>query len=93
MKKEYKDNVKDLCQAIKSLKSCEEIEMFLEDLCTINELQEMSQRYQVAKLLYANENYASICGKVGASTATISRVKKCLDYGNGGYKNAIERGK
>ena len=78
-------------EAILSLRTPEECRMFLEDICTIKELQSMSQRFQVACLLDAGKNYVEVCEATGASSATISRVNKCLTYGEGGYKKALER--
>lgn len=70
---------------ILKLKSVEECRMFFEDVCTIKELEDLSQRLEVAKLLLAKNNYQEISKLTGASTATISRVNKCLNYGKGGY--------
>ena len=80
-----------LFQAILSLKTIEECYEFFEDACTIKELQEISQRFDVAKLLWQGESYNSINQKTGASTATICRVKKCLMYGNSGYRLILDR--
>ena len=78
-------------EAILSLRTPEECQIFFEDICTIKELQAMSQRFQVACLLDAGKNYVEVCEATGASSATISRVNKCLTYGEGGYKKALER--
>ena len=80
-----------LYQAILSLKSIEECYLFFEDVCTIKELQAMAQRMQVAKELHADKNYVQVIEETGVSSATISRVNKCLQYGAGGYKIALER--
>ena len=80
-----------LFQAILSLKNIEECYEFFEDACTIKELQEISQRFDVAKLLWQGESYNSINQQTGASTATICRVKKCLMYGNSGYRVVLDR--
>ena len=80
-----------LIQAILSLKNGEECYLFLEDLCTIKELQAMAQRLQVAAQLDAGANYNEVCDATGASTATISRVNKCLHYGEGGYRVVLDR--
>ena len=80
-----------LFQAILSLKSIEECYEFFEDACTIKELQEISQRFDVARLLWQGQSYNSINQKTGASTATICRVKKCLMYGNSGYRLVLDR--
>ena len=63
----------------------------MEDLCTIKEIIDISQRLEVARLLDQNKNYLEITKQTGVSTATISRVNKCLEYGSGGYKLAIEK--
>jgi TrpR-related protein YerC/YecD len=65
--------------------------MLFEDICTITELQALSQRLQVAKLLYDKATYQEIAKATGASTATISRVNRCVMYGAGGYKTVLER--
>ena len=81
----------DLCKAILSLKTKEECYAFLEDVCTIKEIQDLSQRLTVAKMLGQGVSYTTICKETGASTATISRVSKCYEYGAGGYKTVIAR--
>ena len=65
--------------------------MFFEDICTINELLSLSQRYEVARLLREKKTYLEISDATGASTATISRVNRSLVYGNGGYDITFER--
>ena len=90
MEKLYRES-RDLFAAILHLNTLEECEAFFEDLCTIKELQDLSQRYQVAKMLKKKKNYQDISKATGASTATISRVNKCLMYGTGGYRMALER--
>ena len=80
-------HIKDLYEAFAVLKSADEISMFMQDLCTPQELVAIAQRYQIAKLLSENCRYAEIVEKTGTSTATISRVKKCLVYGSGGYRH------
>ncbi|MBR3919367.1 MAG: hypothetical protein IKJ59_11635 [Clostridia bacterium] len=74
-----------LYEAILALKTIEDCDMFFEDLCTINEINAMAQRLEVAVLLKQGETFNTIVEKTGASTATISRVNKCLKYGSGGY--------
>ena len=81
----------DLCKAILSLKTKEECYAFLDDVCTIREVLDISQRLSVAKMLAEGISYAVISKETGASTATISRVSKCYEYGSGGYKTVIER--
>ncbi len=80
-----------LIQAILSLETPEECQAFLEDICTIRELSDISQRWDVAIMLAEGKNYAEISAATGASTATISRVNKCLMYGSGGYRNVLEK--
>ena len=80
-----------LCRAFLDLKDIEEVYKFLEDLATIGEIKSMAQRLEVARLLSMSKKYPEIVNETGASTATISRVKKCLDYGAGGYKIILER--
>lgn len=74
-----------LFEAILELKTIEDCDRFFEDLCTINEINAMAQRLDVAVLLKQGETFNNIVEKTGASTATISRVNKCLKYGSGGY--------
>ena len=74
-----------LFEAILKLSSIEEARLFFEDICTIKELEAISQRLEVAKMLKSGAGYTEISAKCGASTATISRVNKCLLYGKGGY--------
>ncbi len=83
----------DLFRAILTLNTVEECYAFFEDACTIKEITEIAQRLQVAKLLSAGTSYAAVTKEVGVSTATISRVNKCLEYGNGGYQMVMERTK
>lgn len=95
MASKIKDEKLDfLFQAILTLETVEDCYNFFEDLCTVSELQEMSRRMQAARMLRANAVYADIAAQTGLSTATISRVNRCLKYGNGGYLkvlDAIER--
>ena len=87
----YTKSVEELCEAILTLKTKEECAAFLEDICTIKEIQDISQRLQVAQMLSRGISYTTICRETGASTATISRVSKCYEYGAGGYKTVIAR--
>lgn len=80
-----------LFDAILSLKDREECYVFFEDICTINELLSLSQRFEVAKMLRDHKTYLEIAEKTGASTATISRVNRSLNYGNDGYDMVFER--
>ena len=79
-------------EAVLQLKSLEDCQKFFEDICTIKELQSIAQRWEVAVMLNDGKNYQEISKKTGASTATISRVAKCLNYGAGGYELVLERG-
>ena len=83
--------VDELFDAILSLQSKEECYSFFEDLCTINELLSLSQRYEVASMLRDKKTYLEIAEKTGASTATISRVNRSLNYGNDGYEMVFAR--
>lgn len=83
--------VDELFDAILSLQSKEECYSFFEDLCTINELLSLSQRYEVASMLRDKKTYLEIAEKTGASTATISRVNRSLNYGNDGYDMVFKR--
>lgn len=85
------DAVDHLFEAVLSLKSKEECYAFFEDVCTVNELLSLSQRYEVAKMLRENRTYLDIAEKTGASTATISRVNRSLNYGCDGYDMVFER--
>lgn len=86
------NNVTDmLFKAILSLKDNEECANFFEDIFTVRELQDVSQRLQVAQLLKEKKSYQIISKETGASTATISRVNRCLLYGSGGYNMVLER--
>ena len=87
----YDENIKNLYKAFISLKTEEECGAFLEDLCTITEIKSMAQRLEVASLLAKKEIYSEIAQKTGASTATISRVSKCLNYGTDGYSTILKR--
>ncbi len=82
-----------LCRAILSLQTTEECAAFLDDICTIRELQDLTQRYSVAVMLDEGKNYIDISRLTGASTATISRVNKCLNYGSSGYRTVLNRRK
>ncbi|MBQ7364134.1 MAG: hypothetical protein IJW46_00895 [Clostridia bacterium] len=81
----------NLIKALLSLETEEECRAFLNDLCTIREISDMSQRYEVAELLKEGKNYQDISKKTGASTATISRVNRALVYGSGGYRTVLAK--
>ncbi len=80
-----------LFESILSLENKEECYIFFEDICTINELLSLSQRMEVAKMLRNHKTYLEIAEKTGASTATISRVNRSLNYGNDGYDMVFAR--
>ena len=80
-----------LFEAVLSLESLEECEAFFEDICTMREVQDLSQRLVVAKMLYDGKNYLEVSRETGASTATICRVNKCLHHGSGGYRAVLDR--
>ncbi|MBR3004621.1 MAG: hypothetical protein IKH67_06095 [Lachnospiraceae bacterium] len=84
------DLIVHLMEAISSLKTPEECLAFFDDLCTIKEIQDMAQRFETAIQLADGKNYRAISEDVGVSTATISRVSRCLNYGSGGYRKAID---
>ncbi len=84
------ESIERLYRAISNIKSPEECRNLLEDLCTIKEIKDMAQRLDTAILLDKGYNYQKIASEVGVSTATISRVSRCLSYGSGGYAKAIE---
>ena len=90
-KKIRSEAVNHLFDAILCLKDREECYTFFEDVCTINELLSLSQRFEVAKMLRDQKTYLEIAEKTGASTATISRVNRSLNYGNDGYDMVFER--
>ncbi|MGL6201405.1 MAG: YerC/YecD family TrpR-related protein [Lachnospiraceae bacterium] len=83
--------VERLFEAVISLKDKEECFTFFEDICTVNELLALSQRFEVAIMLREQKTYLEIQEKTGASTATISRVNRSLNYGNDGYDMVLER--
>ena len=80
-----------LFRAILTLKNPEECYRFFEDICTINEIKSIAQRLQVAKMLRDGATFSAIAEDTGASTATISRVNRCLKYGADGYKIVLDR--
>ena len=87
----HTEAVAQLFEAIRCLKNREECYTFFEDVCTINELLSLSQRFEVAKMLREKKTYLEISEKTGASTATISRVNRSLTYGNDGYEMVFKR--
>lgn len=89
----HSESLEQLFEVILSLESKDECRALIEDLCTIKEMKDLSSRLEVAFMLDEGKNYQQIALETGVSTATISRVKKCLEYGSGGYQRAIERNK
>ena len=87
----YNEDVKELFDAVLTLKTREECFAFFSDICTVTEIQSISQRLRVAELLRKGMSYNAITAKTGVSAATISRVSRCLEYGEGGYDLAIAR--
>ncbi len=83
--------VDHLFEAVLQLKDKEECYRFFEDVCTVNEILSLSQRFEVAKMLTQNKTYLEIAEQTGASTATISRVNRSLNYGNDGYQMVFSR--
>ena len=90
-KKIHTEAVDHLFEAVLCLENKEECYTFFEDVCTINEIQSLSQRFEVAKLLREKRTYLEIAEQTGASTATISRVNRSLNYGNDGYDMVFRR--
>ena len=92
MAKDRRDQLKDyLFEAILTLETVEDCYNFFDDICTIKELDEMAKRMCGAKMLDENKVYTEITEKTGLSTATISRINRCLKYGSNGYTEALRR--
>lgn len=91
MKNFHSESIEQLFRAIMLLKDEKECADFFEDICTITEIQDMAQRLDAAILLDKGLNYQQISKQASVSTATISRVSKCINYGSGGYGTIIER--
>lgn len=91
MSKWHTKEVDELFEAILLLETKEECYEFFSDACTIKEILDISQRLKVAKMLRAGKSYAAISAEVGVSTATISRVSRCLEYGSSGYNKVLVR--
>ena len=87
----HSKSMNDLYRSFLLLETEDECRAFLEDLCTIKELQDMAQRLETARLLSEGKNYQEISREVGISSTTISRVSRCLNYGDGGYETVISR--
>ncbi len=91
MAKFNKEMLTKLYDAILTLRDSDECDKFFDDICTIQELEALSQRLEVARALKSGKSYAEVNKLTGASTATICRVGKCLNYGSGGYDMVISR--
>ena len=91
MSKFQSEQLNMLIEAIIGIKDAETLRMFFEDICTIKELQDLTQRLQVAALLSEGRNYQEISRQTSVSSATISRVNRCLLYGDGGYRTVLDR--
>lgn len=87
----HSESTDRLFRAILSLKSVEECYSFFEDICTITEIKDMTQRLDTAFMVDKGISYQKISEQIGVSTATISRVSRCLNYGAGGYRTVIDR--
>lgn len=85
------ETVDRLFEAILNLETIDDCYRFFEDVCTIKEIKDISQRLSIAALLNQGMNYQSIARIVDASSATISRVNRCLNYGSGGYRSALAK--
>lgn len=85
------ESLNQLFDAIVSLKSREECSKFFEDICTVKEMLDLAQRLDVAVLLDQGASYQTIAQQINVSTATISRVSRCLNYGSGGYRMVLDR--
>ena len=91
MEKLHTKEVDALFEAILSLDTVDECYKFFEDACTVKEILDIAQRLKAAKMLRNGKNYMEVCAETGMSSATISRVSRCLEYGSGGYDLAIKR--
>ena len=89
MKRDHDENIEFLYRSIVTIENVEDCKSFFEDICTIKELQSLYQRFRVACLLDSGSNYLEVSDTTGASSATISRVNRCLNYGSG-YRMALD---
>ncbi len=89
MQKYYSKEIDNLFETILSIEDIETCKNFFDDLCTIKEIQDMAQRLEVARELKNGKSYQEISKSTGASTATISRVNRCILYGSGGYNSVL----
>lgn len=91
MNNDFARRAQKLYEAVLSLETKEECSAFFSDICTIQELEALVQRLEVAQCLLDGKNYNDISKELGVSTATICRVGKCVKYGDGGYKTVLSR--
>jgi TrpR-related protein YerC/YecD len=90
MKNIRTESIEKLLDAIKNIENKDDLFEFFVDVLTIKELKDMGDRFEAAIMLKNGDNYEAITKKLGLSSATISRVSKCINYGNGGYAKAIQ---
>lgn len=86
-----KNDYKELFEQILKLETIEECQKFFDDLCTINELEAMLQRIKAAKMLLQEKTFQEVIKETQISSATLARVSKCIKYGDGGYKEILEK--
>lgn len=91
MTKLHTEQIERLFEAVTKIETEEECFAFFEDLCTVKEILDMSQRFETALMLKDGKSYSEITAEVGVSSATIGRVNKCLNYGTGGYDSVISK--
>ncbi len=91
MKDFHSESTREFFKALLLLKTEDECSNFFDDICTVKELQDISQRLEVARMLDKGKSYQIVSKETGASTATISRVNRCLVYGSGGYRTVLDR--
>ena len=87
----HTEQIDQLFRAVLALRDLDECYQYFEDICTVKEILAIAQRMEVAKMLAAGSSYQKTIAETGASSATISRVKRCLDYGEGGYSLILQR--
>lgn len=87
--KDYKEELDELYKVVVALDSVDACKAFFDDLCTKKELESMAQRLKAAEMLIEGKTYNEITEQTEISSATLSRVSRCVHYGDGGYKNAI----
>ncbi len=90
MKKGNEKVIRQLCEVLAGMQNVDDVAAFLDDLCTVSEIESLSLRLEVARCLDGGMNYAKVNETTGVSSATICRVNRCLNYGAGGYKTALK---